>query len=123
MQPTSYKQDGRFDLEHRTLIFSKELLSLTKQMAYSIQNEVIVRQLIRSGTSIGANYREANDALGKKDFLFRLRIARKEAKETTYWLQLLEVPQTFFLLQERSRLLQESVELTKILSSIINKSL
>ena len=75
---------------------------------------------MRSGTSIGANYREANDALGKKDFLYRLRIARKEAKETAYWLDLiLESSPT--LKDEIALLLKEVEELGRILSSIISK--
>ena len=72
----------RFDLEERCLLFSRQLLVFCKTTTKTISNIEIVKQLVRSGTSIGANYLEANDALGKKDFLHRLRISRKEAKET-----------------------------------------
>lgn len=77
-------------------------------------------QLLRSSTSIGANYREANDALGKKDFKMRIRIARKESKETIYWLELLE-ESGIYELAKIKKLVQECTELRNILSSILNK--
>ena len=70
---------------------------------------------------MGANYIEANEALGKKDFLMRIKICRKEAKESGYWLRLLEVSD-IDLQQEQEMLLKESTELTKIFSSILTKS-
>jgi four helix bundle protein len=70
---------------------------------------------------VGANYIEANEALGKKDFLMRIKICRKEAKESGYWLRLLEVS-NIDLQQEQEMLLKESTELTKIFSSILTKS-
>ena len=70
---------------------------------------------------MGANYIEANEALGKKDFLMRIKICRKEAKESGYWLRLLEVS-NIDLQQEQEMLLKESTELTKIFSSILTKS-
>jgi four helix bundle protein len=77
--------------------------------------------MIRSGTSIGANYREANDALGKNDFIMRLRIARKEAKETVYWLQSFEVFEGNDK-EELQWLADESQQYVAILSSIINNT-
>jgi len=71
---------------------------------------------------VGANYIEANESLGKKDFRYRTRISRKEAKETRYWLRLIESGASPELEQERSMLIQESTELLKILSSIVNNS-
>ncbi len=78
-----------------------------------------MEQLIRSSGSVGANYIEANEKLGNKDFIFRLKIARKEAKESGYWLRLLNVsnPEN----EKIITLLKESEELRKIISSIINK--
>jgi len=76
-------------------------------------------QLVRSSGSIGANYIEAQEALSKKDFAMRVKISRKEAKESRYWLTLLEVPTGKS--EEHERLLRESTELLKILSSIILK--
>lgn len=78
------------DLEERTLEFSKQVITFCKELPKNTVNFKLIDQLIRSATSIGANYREANDSLGKKDFINRLRIARKEAKETSYWLELVK---------------------------------
>lgn len=78
------------------------------------------KQLVRSSGGVGANYIEANESLGKKDFLLRLRIARKEAKESRYWLVLTAPGQD--QLQEKESLIQEATEFIKILSSIIEKS-
>lgn len=79
-----------FDLEKRTLEFARRIIRLCKTLPQNTINREIIGQLIRSSGSIGANYREANDALSKKDFLYRMRITRKETKESHYWLQLLE---------------------------------
>lgn len=112
---------GRFDLEGRTLEFSKAVIRLCKRMPLDCINSQLIKQLLRSSTSIGANYREANEALGKKDFAFRLRISRKEAKETTYWLELLKDanPATS---SEIDLLIKETLELRSILSSILSKA-
>jgi len=86
----------------------------------SLSNIEIAKQLIRSVGSVGANYIEANESLGKKDFVMHARIARKEAKESRYWLQLIECND--YLQPLREQLIQESTELLKILSKIIEKS-
>jgi four helix bundle protein len=86
----------------------------------SLSNIEIAKQLIRSAGSVGANYIEANESLGKKDFVMHARIARKEAKESRYWLQLIECNDSLQL--PRDQLIQESTELLKILSKIIEKS-
>lgn len=81
------------------------------------------RQLIRASGSVGANYIEANECLGEKDFLLHLKISRKEAKEAHYWLRLLDTGSDSELQSERTTLLQEATELTRIFSAIIrNKS-
>ncbi|MEW6003334.1 MAG: four helix bundle protein, partial [Nitrospirota bacterium] len=109
------------DLEERTLDFAKRIIRLCKKLPRNNINQEVVSQLIRSSGSIGANYREANDALSKKDFVYRIRIARKEAKESHYWLQLLREANAG-LAEEVEGLLSESIELKKIFSSIIGKS-
>jgi four helix bundle protein len=81
-QPPTGKHE--FDLEKRTLTFAKEVIKLCKQLPQRVITREIVGQLIRSSGSVGANYREANDALSKKDFSHRMKITRKEAKETCY---------------------------------------
>ncbi len=117
-RPASGK-NTQYDLEERTLKFSKDVIHFVSALPKTIANVEICRQLVRSSGSIGANYIEANEALGKKDFLMRARIARKEAKETRYWLELVECKDEHQAI--RSGLLQESTELLKILSAIINK--
>ena len=81
----------------------------------------IAKQLVRAATSVGANYIEANEALSKKDFVMRIKICRKEAKESGYWLRLTEVPKSD-LSSEQEMLLKESIELTRIFGSILIKS-
>lgn len=110
-----------YDLEDRTLKFSTELISLCKRLPKNPINLPLIGQMIRSGTSIGANYREANDGLGKKDFVHSLRIARKEAKETSYWLELLLGANLDYKV-DFELLINECIELRNILSSIIKKS-
>lgn len=111
----------KYDLEDRTLEFSKKVIRLSSKLLKNTINFKLVDQLVRSATSIGANYREANDALSKKDFIHRLRISRKEAKETIYWLTLL-LEANPMSKKEIEPLIKESEELRNILSSIINKS-
>ena len=110
-----------FDLESRTLEFAKRVIRLCREVSHSTISRELVSQLIRASGSIGANYREANEALSKKDFGYRIRIARKEAKEAHYWLQLLgeAQPELNGGIQELQR---EAVELRKILSSIAQKA-
>jgi four helix bundle protein len=103
------------DLEIRTLKFAKEVRDFCRGIKPDVVSTVYIRQVVRS-SSIGANYIEANEKLGKQDLIMHLRIARKEAKETKYWLELLEGQP-----QETSRLKMESEELRRILSAIINK--
>ena len=80
------------------------------------------KQVARSSGSIGANYIEANEALGKKDFRLHVRISRKESKETRYWLRLLDTQENTALDAEREGLIQESTELMLILAAILRKS-
>ncbi|WP_318342778.1 four helix bundle protein [Flagellimonas baculiformis] len=111
--------DKNYDLEERTFRFAKDCRKYVKSLNASIGNLEDGKQLIRSSGSVGANYIEANEKLGEKDFQFRLRIARKEAKESGYWLRLLKEmnPKN----EQVEGLIKESFELRKILSSILNK--
>jgi len=77
-----------YDLEQRTLIFSEYLIEFCSVVPQGSINTPIINQLIRSGTSIGANYSEANSASSKKDFKNKIYICKKEAQETEYWLKL-----------------------------------
>ena len=80
------------------------------------------KQLIRSTGSVGANYIEANESLSKKDFVLRIKICRKEAKESRYWLKLVDVGNNLGLERERQELVEEATELMKIFGSILEKS-
>ncbi|HYV39795.1 MAG TPA: four helix bundle protein [Gemmataceae bacterium] len=111
-----------YDLETRTFEFAKQVRAFVKRLPRTLCNVEDVKQLVRASGSVGANYLEANEALGKKDFLMRLRISRKEAKESRYWLRLLETGQEATLESERARLVQESHELASIFGAIIRKS-
>ncbi len=109
------------DLEERTLVCAKELITFTKSLKKSISNIEVIKQVVRSGTSVGANYIEANEALGKKDFAMRIKICRKEAKESIYWLKLLAIDEKSLDL-ERQWLVNEYTELMKIFGAIVEKT-
>jgi len=88
----------------------------------NIRNAEDSKQVVRSSGSVGSNYIEANEALSKKDFIMRIKISRKEAKESGYWLLLLDVGQTENLEVERSLLVKEAQELTNIFGAILKKA-
>jgi four helix bundle protein len=113
-----------FDLEERTFEFAKAVRLFARSLPRTVANLEDAKQLIRSSGSVGANYREANEALSRKDFLLRIRISRKEAKECEYWLKLIQETNTLSDSQTQTvdRLMREARELTKILSSIAAKS-
>jgi len=77
----------KYDLETRTTKFAKTVIRLCKELSRNPINDRLVGQLVGASGSVGANYREANDALGKKDFIQRLKISRREAKESHHWLE------------------------------------
>lgn len=112
----------KYDLEERTYQFAKQLRAFVKQLPRTICNQEDVKQLVRASGSVGANYIEANEALSKKDFRKHVKISRKESKESRYWLRLLDIGNDTRLDAERERLIQESIELTRILSAILRKS-
>ena len=110
-----------YDLEERTLEFAKRTVRFCKGMSKNIIDDEIRRQLVRAAASVGANYIEANESLSKKDFITRIKICRKEAKETGYWFKLIETHNPS-LKSEQELLLKESIELMKIFGSILTKS-
>ena len=111
-----------YDLEKRTLDFAKRTRVLVNKLSRTISNIEDGKQLTRSSGSVGANYIEANEALSKKDFVMRIMIARKEAKESRYWFNLVDTKENGILEKERQSLIQEATELMMILSSIMRKS-
>lgn len=111
-----------YDLEERTLLFAKKVRLFIKRLPKTITNIEDGKQLARSSGSVGANYREANDCLSKKDFALRIRISRKEAKESIYWIELVDTGNDPALEEDRTILAREATELMKILGSIIVKT-
>lgn len=109
------------DLGDRTYEFAREVALFCRKLTRLQENLEYSRQVLRSSSSVGANYIEANDALGRKDFMMRIRICRKEVKETAYFLRLLGDLNVPPLAIEARRLLVEADELRKIFSAILIK--
>jgi four helix bundle protein len=119
-QINQIQNSKRYDLGERTLVYSKKIFYYVKQLNRVITNLETGKQLVRSAGSVGANYIEAEESLSRKDFIMRIKIARKEAKESRYWLILSEPSQE----QEREKamLIDESTQLMKIFGSIVSNS-
>ena len=111
-----------YDLEERTFQFAKAVRLFVKTLPKTIENVEDGKQVVEASGSVGANYREANESLSKKDFLMRMKISRKEAKESVYWLRLIHETNNLRNANEAQKLIQEANELKKILSSILEKS-
>lgn len=109
-----------YDLGERTLKFAKRARGYVRNLPKTLVNLEDGKQFVKSSGSVGANYIEAEEALSKKDFVLRIKISRKEAKESRYWLQLIEPHED--QMDEQKFLIQESTELMKIFGSIIGKS-
>lgn len=116
------RSSNKYDLEERTFRFAKEVCQYTKELKKSTPNIEYIKQVVRSSGSVGANYIEANECLGKQDFKMRIRISRKESKETAYWLRLIVETNDLELQKEGEALYKESVELKKIFSAILIKA-
>ena len=111
-----------YDLEERTFQFAKQVRLFVKTLKKTIANIEDSKQLVRASGSVGANYIEANESLSKKDFLYRIKICRKESKESAYWLKLIKETNQLDNEQTAINLIQESIELKKIFSAIAEKS-
>jgi len=110
----------KFDLEDRTMLFAKAVNAFIKAIPKDITTFENSKQLVRSAGSVAANYIEANEALSKKDFIMRIKICRKEAKESRLWLSLIQPPAEDT--QTRERLLDEATQLMKIFGAILAKT-
>ena len=115
-----------YDLEERTFHFAKMVSAFCKQLPknhlMNQQNLEYSKQLIRSSSSVGANYIEANEAVSKKDFVYRIRVCRKEAKESAFFLRLIVETNDKSEIPDGSKLIDEAIQLKKIFSAIIEKS-
>ena len=119
---TKKENSKRYDLEDRTFEFAKRVRAFVPRLKNTPANMEDRRQLIKASGSVGANYIEANEALSKKDFLMRIKICRKEAKESRYWLRLIDTGNNDELELERKALEDEASEVTHIFGSIVTKS-
>ena len=112
------KTNKTYNLESRTCKFSEDVIEFVRNLKKDIVSMPIISQLIRSATSIGANYMEANGASSKKDFRNKIYICKKESRETKYWLQMVTTSNPE--VKERAKILWKEVhELTLIFSKIL----
>ena len=110
----------QYDLEERTAKFGENIICFVKKLSKDLINTPLINQIVKSSTSVGANYMEANQASSKKDFKNKIYICRKESNETKHWLRMIvvAVPE----LKEKARVLwQEAHELNLIFNAITNK--
>jgi len=114
---TEIPNNKQYDLEERTFQFASKVREFIRRIPKNICNIEDSKQLTRSSGSIGANYIEANESLSKKDFAMRVKICKKETKETRYWLMLTKTSDT----KSQEQLIQETNELMKIFGAILEK--
>jgi four helix bundle protein len=110
-----------FNLEERTFLFAKSVRSYCKRVTHNIINIQDIKQVVRSSGSVSANYIEANESLSKADFIYRIKVCRKEAKETKLWLNLIDINDKPELLSVKSILTDEANQLMLIFNAIIKK--
>jgi four helix bundle protein len=111
--------DKKYDLEERTAVFGEDIIGLAKALPKDIVNLELIKQIVRSGTSVGANYMEADGAESKKDFRHKIAICKKECKETKHWLRMI-VKANPGRKDDCKVLWKEAQELTLIFSSILS---
>lgn len=113
----SSSQNKKYVLKERLLEYSRLVIRISKNMPRDIECEIIRRQLTRSACSVGANYTEADGSISKKDFINKVSIARKEAKESKYWIQV--ASGSYVSTEKADYLNKKADEIIRILSSII----
>lgn len=111
-----------YALDERTFLFAQDVAMCCKEIAYNVITVAYVKQLVRSSSFVGANYIEAHESLGKKDFAMRITICRKEAKESVYWLRLIQETNDSVSKDELVHLMTEANKLKKIFSAILSKA-
>ena len=115
------QENKKYDLEERTEKFSLSVRDFCLKLKKDFINIEYIRQLVRSAGSVAANYLEANENLGEKDLKMRIKICRKESKESQLWLKHVMIYEIEILNTERKILLQEASELEKIFGAILRK--
>jgi four helix bundle protein len=122
MDTSDAKSEGNgereFDLEERTAVFGEDVIKLMRTIKLDVVNSPLISQIVRSGTSVGANYCEADDAVSRKEFFNKIGTCKKEARETKHWLRMLATS------EEKRRhdfrpLWKEAKELHLIFTSIL----
>src|SRR5262249_46380750 len=121
-EPQDSSDSPRYDLEYRTFEFARAVRAFVKRLPRTICDIEDVKQLVRSSGSVGSNYIEANDSLSRKDFLMRVRICRKESKESRYWLRLVDTRENSVIEKERVKKIDEAEQLMKIFGAILRNS-
>ena len=119
---TKIQNSKQYDLEERTLKFAKEVRIFVKKLSRTISNIEDGKQLVKASGSVGSNYIEANESLSKKDFIMRIKICRKESKESRYWLKLVDTNNDKEQERDRHTLITEATELMNIFGAILQKS-
>lgn len=109
------------DLVERTFAFAQCVRTFVNRVPRTASNYEDVRQLVRASGSVAANYLESQEGLSRKDFFFRVKVCRKEARECALWLRLLDLAGDDGLISDRERLLAEATELKLIFASIAGK--
>jgi len=118
---TMVSRDVPFDIKERTFLFGVRIIKLVGKLPRTVAGIEVGRQLIRAGTSVGSNMEEADGAVSKKDFVNHVKIARKEARESRYWLAMIDAAGLLHD-PEVQALSQETIELVRILSGIITSA-
>ncbi len=113
---------NKYDLEDRTAKFGKDVIRFAKKIPVNSVTMSLITQLVRSATSVGANYCEADNAESRKDFKHKIGICKKEAKETKHWLRMMIVSTSDNIKEEADVLRRESNELTLIFNAIYNST-
>ena len=118
---TNFQSSAKvYDLEERTVKFGKTIIDFVRILPQDIVTKPLINQIVRSGTSVGANYCEADEASSKKDFANKISIAKKETRETRYWLKMLAHSNPNFV-KDIDLLAKEALELNLIFAAIIRK--
>ena len=114
-------QNKIYDLEERTALYAERVRNFCLKLPKNVANSEYVSQLIRAGSSPGANYIEANESIGDKDFKMKIKTCRRESKESAYWLRLVVTDDSKEMEGERKYLRQEAKEFVLIFTAILKK--
>jgi len=112
-------QNKKYDLEERTALFAERVRNFCLKLPKNIVNNEYIPQLVRASSSPGANYVEANESIGNKDFSMKIKTCRRESKESAYWLRLVITDNAVEMENERAALRQEAKEFILIFTAIL----